>query len=91
MEFKPWRVVWPGTFEALPLTNPKSLRFLIVCAAEMQRRAMEAGTGLGLEGSEQVTRGSLRRCQRSDLALAGQPRGGVKLPSCPVPHPCVGR
>lgn len=41
---------------------------------------MEAGTGLGLEGSEQVTRGSLRRCQHSDLALAGQPLGGVKLP-----------
>lgn len=38
----------------------------------MQRKAMEAGAGLGLEG----------RFQYSDLALlAGQPLCGVKLPS----------
>lgn len=48
----------------------------------MQRKAAEAGAGLGLEGSEQVTCRLSRRFQYSDLALlAGQPLCGVKLPS----------
>lgn len=45
-------MVWPGNFEALPLTDPQSLRFSDSCVPEMQRRGMEAGTGLGLEVSE---------------------------------------
>lgn len=72
MEFKPWPVVWTGNFEAVPFLILRV--FLIVCATEMQRRAMEAGAGLGLGGSKQGAHRSLRRCQYSDLApLAGGP------------------
>lgn len=82
MDFRPGPGVWTGNFEALLFSDPESLRFSAsMCCAVQTGCGVRGWAGLGLEGGEQVTRRSCRRCPHLIwFLLQGGPRVGRSFP-----------